>query len=135
MPMGSRYGVRVEPTVENAPGYENLGHFFESRSQLDRALGMRATTRDDWERTTSRTRKKIAQRVSLLLLCAQEISPFMPTAHSVGRWLLTEQPRLDGKTPASVLAAEKTDGYDRVIWASGRETEIERHREALMAAH
>lgn len=84
-------------------GFRELKRYFERRSDLARAVGVKRDTIAAWDRGTLRLRASSVERVSLLLAVCQRAEPRMRSAHAVGRWVVTEQPSLDGDSPAAIV--------------------------------
>lgn len=82
---------------------------------MSRALGIKKDTLRSWESSeTTRVRSESLRRVDLLLQACREAEEHMGSAEAVGRWVTTETPQLEGKSPADVLLEEGDDGLERV---------------------
>lgn len=85
-------------------GYRALRAFFPSASSRAQALGMKRDTIRVWdEGRASRLRASSQGRVALLLAVCVAVSKYTLTAQDVGRWMLSPQPSLRGRSPADAL--------------------------------
>lgn len=95
---------RRAPAVGAPEGFAKLVEFFPASAQLARALGVSRETVRSWKRgEASRVRRSSKLGVELLLRTCNEVLRYMPTPVAVGRWMLTEQPRFQGRRPVALL--------------------------------
>src|SRR5438445_4664653 len=103
-------------TRPGAPaGYDELRRFFPMPSQRARALGVKRDTIQVWdEHRAGRLRATSQGRVTLLLALCSAVSGYMLTARDVGRWMLSPQPSLRGRSPVDLLRALGDEAYAQI---------------------
>ena len=112
-----------KPNRAGAPaGYRELQGFFPTPSSRARALGVKRDTIQVWDqRRAVRLRATSQGRVTLLLALCSVISPRMLNPRDVGRWLLTPQPSLHGRSPIDLLRELGDDAYEQLRDLSQRD--------------
>lgn len=114
-------------TRPGAPtGYDELREFFPKASQRAHALAVKRDTIQVWDtHCASRLRATSQGRVTLLLAVCSTVSAHMLTSHDVGRWMLSPQPALHGRSPVDLLHAvgdEATGQIRRLVERNGEWT-------------
>lgn len=104
---------RAHPALRD---YRRLGPFFPVKSERAKALGASTETLRTWEqRPPSRLRSGLVENIRLVLEVCLELEPLMDKRSDVGRWMLSPQPQLRGRTPVSLLHADGKDAIERLL--------------------
>ncbi len=102
--------------VAGAPiGYEQLREFFPTPSLRARALGVKRDTIQVWDhQRAARLRATSQGRVTLLLALCSAVSSHMLSSRDVGRWMLSPQPALRGRSPVELLRELGDEAYQQI---------------------
>ncbi len=106
----------ADKRISGAPaGYDELREFFPTPSLRARALGVKRDTIQVWDQhRAARLRGTSQGRVTLLLVLCSAVSRHMLSPRDVGRWMLTPQPSLRGKSPVDLLRQLGDEAYDQI---------------------
>ncbi len=117
-------------TQGGAPvGYEELRDFFPTPSERARALGVKRDTIQVWDHhRAARLRATSQGRVTLLLGLCSAVSSYMLSSRDVGRWMLSPQPSLRGRSPVDLLRDLGDEAYEQI-------RQLVEHDEQLLSPH
>jgi hypothetical protein len=112
------------PTILPASAYRELSRWFPTVSDRARALGRSRETLTGWERELldCTVKPSTARRITCVASVTGDVEELIGDARGAGRWMLTPQPLLRGKTPVEMIGVGRLDELSGVIYPGGRIT-------------
>ena len=110
------------PTILPASAYLELSRWFPTLSDRARALGRSRETLTAWEREKlgCSVKPSTAAIVRSVASVAADVEELVGDASGAGRWMLTPQPQLRGRTPVEMIRLGLLGELSRLVYSADR---------------